>query len=66
MLLEDVRADEGRWISLFGHFADLFPLRRREAIELLAASLDQLGAETRNQLWAAIRELLNHHRRWSA
>jgi hypothetical protein len=47
------------------HFADLFPPRRREAIELLSASLDQVAGETRKQLWAAIRELLNHHRRFA-
>ena len=64
-LLEDVNADERRWISLFGHFADLFRERRRKSIELLAVSLDQFDGETRSQLWAAIRELLNHHRRFA-
>lgn len=63
-LLEDVKADERRWISLLGHYAELFPERRREATDLLSASLEQLDGETRDELWAAIRGLLNHHRRF--
>lgn len=64
-LLEDVQGDGRRWISLFDHFAQLFPERRREAVGLLSASLDGLDDETRNELWAAIRELLNHNRRFA-
>jgi transcriptional regulator with XRE-family HTH domain len=63
-LLEDVKADKKRWISLFGHFAELFSERRRAAADLLSASLEQFDDETRDELWAAIRELLNHHRRF--
>ena len=62
-LLEDVKADESRWVSLLSCYRDLFPHRRREAVGLLSASVERLGQETRGELWSAIRKLLNHHRR---
>jgi transcriptional regulator with XRE-family HTH domain len=64
-LLEDVKADESRWVSLLGRYPDLFPQRRREVVRLLSASVDRLGHETRVAIWAAIRKLLNQHRRFA-
>ncbi len=65
-LLEDVQGDGGRWVSLFAdHFAQLLPERCREAVSLLSASLDRFDDKTRDELWAVIRKLLNHHRRFA-
>ena len=62
-LVQDAQLDPQRWAELVGHIPNLTPEWRKNTLTALSnASLSMPDDPTRIPVWAALRQLLNHHR----
>jgi transcriptional regulator with XRE-family HTH domain len=62
-LLMDVGDDAKRWEELIKHYPQLPPEKRKEALGRLTEANSRFDSEpSREEIWTALRQLLNHHR----
>ncbi|MFZ1010724.1 MAG: helix-turn-helix transcriptional regulator [Candidatus Sulfotelmatobacter sp.] len=62
-LVEDAQLDPQRWAELVEHIPNLNPQWRQKALTALASASQSMSDDTsRMPVWAALRQLLHHHR----
>lgn len=62
-LVEDAQLDPQRWAELIEHIPNLTPQWRQKTLTALASASDSMSDDkSRMPVWAALRQLLHHHR----
>lgn len=62
-LVQDAQLDPQRWAELIGHIPNLTPQWRQKTLSVLSSASQSISDDTsRMPIWAALRQLLHHHR----